>query len=233
MTEANSVWLNDPLFGLCATILAYTAAQLLNKRWPWLHPLFVTSLLLIGLILFGGVPYEAYRPGGEALTLLLGPATVALAVPLYKNAARIKRYALAICSGITIGSLCGIVVSAGLVWMLGGPQNIMLSVLAKSVTAPVSIELTKLFGGLPGLAAVMTVLTGLLGSMIGPALLRLAGVREDIAIGSAVGTAAHGIGTSRVIRESELQGGVSGFAMGLAAIITSVLVLPLYWWLQL
>jgi putative effector of murein hydrolase len=102
----------------------------------------------------------------------------------------------------------------------------------KSVTTPISVELSKLLGGTPELSAVFTVLAGLIGSVVGPAILKLFGVRRDIPIGIAMGTSAHGIGTARVVQESELQGGASGFAMALAGIVTSLLSIPVQWWLN-
>jgi putative effector of murein hydrolase len=107
----------------------------------------------------------------------------------------------------------------------------MLAMVPKSATTPISIEIVRELGGTPELGAVLTVLTGLLGSLIGPELLRLCGVRGDIAIGAAIGTAAHGIGTARVLRESDLQGSAAGLSMAAAGIVTSLLAIPLYGWL--
>jgi len=105
------------------------------------------------------------------------------------------------------------------------------SMTPKSVTTPISIELVRQLGGVPELGAVFTVLAGLFGSIIGPTLLRSCGVRNDIAIGLAIGTSSHGIGTARIIRDSELQGATGGLAMALAGIITSILIIPLHWWM--
>ena len=116
--------------------------------------------------------------------------------------------------------------------LMHGSRVLLLSMLPKSVTTPISIELSLQLGGIPALTAVFTVLAGLLGSVVGPQLLRLAGVRGDIAIGLAMGTSSHGIGTARIIRDSEFQGGASGLAMALAGIITSLLIIPIQWWLK-
>lgn len=226
--------LNDivqsPIFGVSITVLAYAASQILHKKWKWLHPLFLTSGGLIMFLLVCDIPYEDYKIGGDLIIFFLGPATVALGVPLYKQAQKIKRGLIAIVAGMTTGSISSLVSAGFLVWLLDGSRELMLSMMPKSVTAPVSIEIVRQLGGIPELGAVLTVLTGLLGSMFGPELLKAFGIRRDIPIGAAIGTAAHGIGTARVLRESELQGSVSGFCMGLNAIITSLLVIPLYWW---
>ncbi|MFD0682458.1 MULTISPECIES: LrgB family protein [unclassified Paenibacillus] len=222
----------QPIFGLALSVISYSLALYLYRRWQWLHPLFVSSGLIIAFLLTTDIPYEAYRKGGDTLILFLGPATVALGIPFYKNAKRIRSSLLSIVGGVTVGSASALLLSAALVWSLGGSKELMVTMMPKSVTSPISLEISRQAGGLPELTAVLTVLTGLIGSMFGPALLRLCGVRDDISIGTAIGTAAHGIGTARIIKDSELQGSVGGFAMGAAAIITSFLFIPLYIWLR-
>lgn len=220
-----------PLFGVTVTVVFYGTAQAFSRRLTWLHPLFFTSSCLILLLQLGHIPYRDYQVGGDLLTFLLGPATVALAVPLYKHGPLLKRHLGAILCGVFLGCLGGIL-SAGLsTWMLGAPPEVIVSMLPKSVTSAISIEIMKQMGQRPELAAVFTVLTGLFGSMVGPTLLRLIGIRDDLSIGIAVGTAAHGIGTARVIRDSDAQGSASAFAMSLAGVITSLLFIPIghYW----
>jgi predicted murein hydrolase (TIGR00659 family) len=218
-----------PLFGITITIVFYVASQLLNKRLRWLHPLFLTAGGLILFLLLCNIPYQDYKIGGDTITFFLGPATVALAVPLYKSARKMKGQIRAIVLGSAIGCTVGVVSAGILVWVLQGSMDILLSMLPKSVTSPVAIEIARQLGGIPELGGVFAVLTGLLGSMLGPWVLRKAGVRSDIAIGTSIGTAAHGIGTARIVRDSELQGGISGFAMGLSCIFTPILCIPIYW----
>jgi len=218
-----------PLFGIALTVFFYVAAQLLNKRWRWIHPLFITAGGLIAFLLACGIPYRDYKVGGDFITFFLGPATVALAVPLYKAVQRLKGEVRAVIVGVTIGSASGLLAVALLMWALDGARDTMLSMLPKSATSPIAIELSRQLGGSPELGGVFAVLTGLLGSMLGPALLRMARIRGDIAIGTAMGTSSHGIGTARLLKDSEFQGGVSGFAMGLSSIITPILCIPIYW----
>jgi len=223
-------FVTEPLFGLTLTIAAYAGALLLQKKWRALHPLLFCSLFILAVLLLFQIPYESYRQGSDILVFLLGPATVALGIPLYKNAGKIKAKLIPIAAGITTGSVSALLLSAALVWMLGGSSELIATMMPKSVTAPVALEISRQAGGIPELTAVLTVLTGLIGSMAGPALLRLAGVRDDIAVGTAMGTAAHGIGTARIIQDSELAGSTSGFAMGISAILTSLLFIPIYHW---
>lgn len=220
----------EPLFGLTLTIAAYAAALLLQKKWSFLHPLLICSIAIIAVLMIWEIPYESYRKGADILVFLLGPATVALGIPLYKNAEKIKSKIIPIIAGITTGSISALLLSAAFVWMLGGSSELIATMMPKSATSPVALEISRQAGGIPELTAVLTVLTGLIGSIAGPALLRFAGVRDDISIGTAMGTAAHGIGTARIIQNSELAGSTSGFAMGISAILTSLLFIPIYSW---
>jgi predicted murein hydrolase (TIGR00659 family) len=222
----------QPVFGVALSVISYTLALYLNRRWSWLHPLFVCSGIIVIALIAIGIPYEAYRKGADMLVFLLGPATVALGIPLYKNARRIGNSLYSILGGITAGSVSALLLSAVLVWSLGGSKELMVTMMPKSVTSPIALEISRQAGGIPELTAVLTVLTGLIGSMFGPGLLRFCGVRDDIAIGVAIGTSSHGIGTARIIQDSELQGSVAGFAMGVAGILTSLLFVPLYVWLR-
>jgi predicted murein hydrolase (TIGR00659 family) len=222
----------EPAFGIALTIGAYALALRLNRRWKWLHPLFATTGALIVFLLLAHIPYDQYRQGGDVITLFLGPTTVALAVPLYKAVRTMRRHLRAVALGVLAGSVTGMAASALVVWLLGGTRELMLSMLPKSVTSAIAIDIARQLGGNPQLSGVFTVLTGLIGSMFGPAVLKLLRIDSDLAIGAAVGTAAHGIGTGRLARESEAQAGVSGLAMSLAGVAASVLSVPLYVWLQ-
>lgn len=227
----NEVWTQNPLFGVTVTLILYTAAQWLNHRFRWLHPLLITSGGIIALLLAFDIPYEDYSAGGDIITFFLGPATVALAVPFYKNASKLKAQLMPIAAGVCAGLLSGMIAVLGISVLLRASDSILLSLLPKSVTSPVAIEVARTIGGIPGLAGVFAVLTGLLGSMVGPSFLKLCKIKSDIAIGAAIGTAAHGIGTARVIRDSETQGSVSAFAMGLSSMLTPLFCMPFIWWM--
>jgi len=168
--------------------------------------------------------------GGDVIKLLLGPATVALGVPFYKYYQHYRKSASAIVLSVTIGSATGIIVAGLSVWLMNSDQEMILSMLPKSTTTPIALELARQLGGSPELGAVFAVLTGLIGSVLGPRFLRMTGVRMGLPLGIAMGTASHGIGTARVIRESEYVGGASALAMALTGVITSILVVPLIWW---
>jgi putative effector of murein hydrolase len=228
-----TVFTFDPLFAITVTIGLYVLALYWNLRWRWLHPLAVTSGGIVILLLIADIPYERYAEGGDMLSFLLGPATIALAVPLYKRRNYIMRRLLAIVGAITLGSTAGIVSCWLLLALFGGGNELLATLLPKSATAAISYELGVLLGGPGELAAVFTVLTGLIGSMLGPLFLRWCKINNDLPLGIAIGTAAHGIGTSRLLRESEEAGSSSGLAMGITGIIVSLLMIPVYWILTL
>ncbi|MWC26616.1 LrgB family protein [Paenibacillus sp. MMS18-CY102] len=225
----NTAFLNNPVFGVSLTIGLYGCAIWLKGKKSWAHPLLVTSIALIGILLLFRIPYESYNKGGAVITFFLGPATVALAVPLYKQMLRFRKQLIPVAIGTLVGSVSGLLIN-GLIFMwTGASHTLLLTALPKSATSPVAIEVARMIGGKPELAAVLTVLTGLFGSVAGPWVLRSCGFRQDAAIGAGVGTASHGIGTARLLADSEQQGGISGFAMALTAIVTSMLALPLSW----
>lgn len=226
-------WINNPLFGIALTVGLYVLVDLVRQKWwRWLHPLLVSSAALILLLQLGGISYASYEEGGRVVSFFLGPATIALGTVIYKNWPRVKRQAAVIITGMTFGSVLGIGSTAFFLWLFDASHEVMLSMLPKSVTSPVSIEIVSALGGIPPLGAVFTVLAGLLGSVAGPALARYAGIRSDVSIGTAMGTTAHGIGTARLLLDSESQGAVSGFAMGLSAMLTPIFFIPIYWWLS-
>ena len=224
-------FLHNPAFGVMLTLCLYCSAVYFKRRWGWIHPLILTSGIIMIVLQVRDIPLAWYKSGGDWISWALGPATVALAVPLYKHVPLIRSKLSAVLAGITAGSIVSALSTAGLLAASGASSELLFSALSKSSSAPFSMEIASRLGGIPELAAALSVLTGLLGSLAGPAVLRLCGVKEDVPLGAAVGTGSHGIGTARLMLTSELQGSVSGFAMASAGLITSLLMLPVYWWL--
>ncbi|MEW9701823.1 LrgB family protein [Paenibacillus sp. SI8] len=224
--------LQHPIFGLSLCVLSYAFANVIYQRWRFMHPLFVCTGLIILILIPLRIPYEDFKQGADVLTLLLGPATVALGVPLYKYRDLIRSNLKRVMVSVLAGSMTGIVSSAAIVGLLGGSQSIILSMLPKSVSSPISIEIATRLGAIPELTAVLTTMTGLFGSMFGTRLLNWLKITDDISIGIALGTAAHGIGTAKVVKDSEQQGGFAGLSMALCGIMTSILFIPIYIWLK-
>lgn len=220
--------LSSPLFGVALTLAVYALAQKVYLRTGsiFFNPVAVSIASIIGLLLLFRIPYETYAVGGRLVLFLLGPSVVALALPLYVRRREILERKVPILLGIGAGALASIVSAAGLAWVLGGSREVILSLAPKSVTTPIAIGIVEKIGGLPPLTAALVVLTGCLGAICGPEFCRLIGVRDPAAMGLAVGTAAHGIGTARMLEVDRLGGAVSGLAIGLNGLVTAF-VLPL------
>ncbi len=221
-----------PLFGIALTLIVYALAQRLYLRTGHIltNPVAVSIAAIIVLLLAADIPYQAYAVGGDYILFLLGPSVVALGLPLYTRRAEILAKKGPILVGVTAGAVVSIVTASGLAWLLGGSREVILSLAPKSVTTPIAIGIVEKIGGLAPLTAALVVLTGCIGAICGPEFCRLIGVRDPTAMGLAVGTASHGIGTARMLEEDRLAGAVSGLAIGLNGLITAF-ILPLLFWL--
>ena len=219
---------SSPLFGVALTVLVYCLAQRIYIRFRsiLLNPVAVSIGSIIAILLLADIPYTAYHNGGRMILFLLGPSVVALALPLYRKRREINRNRLPILAGIFCGAFVSIVSASGLAWLLGGSSDVVLSLAPKSVTTPIAIGIAEKIGGVPELTAAIVVLTGCLGAICGPEFCRLVGIRSPMAIGLAVGTASHGIGTARMLEVDRLSGAVAGLAIGLNGLVTAFL-LPL------
>jgi len=221
-------WTASPMFGIGLTLAVYALAQLLYARYRHilLNPVAVSITALVTLLVLCDIPYVHYRAGGDMILFLLGPAVVALGLPLYERREEIFRRKLPILVGVLAGAIASVVSASGLAWLLGGSREVVLSLAPKSVTTPIAIGIAEKIGGIPPLTAALVVLTGCLGAICGPEFCRLIGVRDAVASGLAVGTASHGIGTARMLEVDPLSGAVSGLAIGLNGLVTAFL-LPL------
>jgi len=221
-----------PLFGIMLTLLVYALAQQLYRRTRSIlfNPVAVSIAAIIGLLLIGDIPYADYAVGGRYILFLLGPSVVALAVPLYSRRQEVAARKKPILLGVLAGGIASVTSASGLAWLLGGSREVVLSLAPKSVTTPIAISIIDKIGGIAPLTAALVVLTGCLGAVCGPEFCRLIGLRSPAAIGLAVGTAAHGIGTARMFEVDRLGGAVAGLAIGLNGMFTAFL-LPLLFFL--
>jgi len=222
----------SPIFFVTVTILCFAVAQHLYQRlkWPILNPVLVSIVLLIGLLQTLQISYPTYQQGGQLISFLLGPAVVALGVPLYLQLETLRQRRVSLFLSILAGSLVGIGSGIGMVLLMGGSETILLSIAPRSVTTPIAIGIAKKIGGIESLTAAFVVSTGILGAVFGPLVLRLIGIRSRSAIGLALGAASHGIGTARALEEGELEGASAGLAIGLMGIGTSILTPLLIQW---
>ncbi len=212
-------------FCLALTLGAYHLAKALNRRYrhPLLNVVLLGATFVIAALLALGIPYQAYVPGRSLMTALLGPATVGLAVPLFRNRDLLRRHAPAILAGVGLGTLTSVLSAGWLATFLALPHDIVLSLLPRSVTIPFAVEIVKLHGGSQALASAFVVATGTVGSVLGATLLTWTGVRDPVARGLALGTAAHGQGTAMAFQEGEEQGTMAGLALTLAGVTTTLL----------
>ena len=216
----------SPLLGLVATLVAYRLALEVNRLAhgnPLANPVLVAVLVLGLLLRVTGVSYTAYFQGAQYVHFLLGPATVALALPMYGNLRRIRRSIRAIAPALLAGSLTAAVSAMLLAHLLGAPRVLVLTLVSKSVTTPIAMGIAEQVGGAPSLAAIFVIITGIVAAVIVEPTLRLARVTDARALGLAAGTAGHGIATARVLPLSETAGAFGGLAIGLNGVITAVL----------
>jgi predicted murein hydrolase (TIGR00659 family) len=218
--------LSSPLFGVALTLVAYALAQVLYLRTGSIlfNPVAISIVGIIGFLLVLKVPFESYAVGGKYILFLLGPSVVALGVPLYIRRKEILAKKAPILVGVLAGAMTSIISASGLAWLLGGSRKVVLSLAPKSVTTPIAIGIVEKIGGIAPLTAAIVVLTGCLGAICGPEFCRAIGLRDPAAIGLAVGTASHGIGTARMLEVDRLGGAVAGLAIGLNGLITAFII---------
>lgn len=231
MLDWHGAWMavtHHPLFGAGVTLGAYqlAIAAYEKTRLVFLQPVLVSTSLVIAILLLCGLTFAEYKTSADALTIFLGPATVALAVPLYLNLRRIRQLFWPTVLTLLVAGVVATVLGIALAWLLGAEHNMLMSMAPKSVTSPIAMLVAHQIGGLAALAAVFVMITGVLGAIIGPSLLRLCGVRNHAAMGMALGMTAHAVGTSRAMQESEECGAFAALAMSLMGVFTAIL-LPL------
>ncbi|MEO1234594.1 MAG: LrgB family protein [Myxococcota bacterium] len=214
-----------PLTGLTVTLLAYGLGQRIQTAAGgkgWVNPVVIAVVFIGSLLMVTGVPYATYFEGAQFVHFLLGPATVALALPLHQNLRQVRRALPAVLVGVGAGSVVSSGVALGLAWALGAEPIVLRSLAPKSVTTPVAMALSEGAGGLPSLTAVLVILTGIVGVVLGSATLDLGRVRHPAARGLGFGVAAHGLGTARAFGESPRVGAFASLGMGLNALFTSL-----------
>ncbi|WP_114417920.1 LrgB family protein [Marinospirillum perlucidum] len=225
-----SVIVNHPLFGLLATLIGYQLALELNQRTRTLltQPVMVATLIVVGLLLLLDVDFESYYASADLIWLLLGPTTVALAVPLYTHLKRIRDYFWPLLIALLVGGFTTVLLTLGLAWVFGAGPQLLASLAPKSVTSPIAILLAEDLGGSPALAAVFVMITGVAGAVMAPFLLKLVGIHLPAARGFTLGLNAHAAGTALALEEDEEAGAFAALAMSLTGAVTAIL-LPLFY----
>ena len=220
----------SPLFGIALSTGAFGLGVKLQKKTGLVlcNPLIVAIVLVCAVLLTLRIPYEAYNQGGAVINLFLAPATACLAVSIYTKAALLKAYWLPILAGCTAGSLA----SMGSVWALcrlfGLDETVTASLLPKSVTTPIATSIAERHGGLIPITVVAVIFTGILGSILAPALIKVFRVKDPVVAGLAIGACSHAVGTSRALELGETEGAMSGLAIGVCGLLTVLFSLFLY-----
>ena len=215
-------------FSIAVTVGAYALSRAVARRYPspFTTPVFFSTALTILVLSQSGVRLADYELAKPIMVFLLGPATVGLAVPLYKSRRTLLAHTLPALVGLVVGSLTTLSAAVTLARLLGLPSIIRASISIKSVTAPIAVELAPIVHGSPTLTVGFVIATGMIGAMLGPWLMNAIGIHDPLARGLALGTISHGQGAAQAVIEGELQGAAAGIAMGLAAVFTSM-VAPL------
>lgn len=221
----NDLFVINPITGLLLTLGCYWFGVFLFQRTKltFLQPVLTSSIVIILFLSFSGVPYEVYYNQNAVLNYILPITAVVLAVPLYRNLKILKQHALPILAGIFSGTIVTMLVVVIVCKLLGNDMSILTSMLPKSATNPIAIEISALVGGIPSLTVSMVVVTGILGGVCGPELLKLMRIKHSVAKGIALGTISHAVGTARAFKENEVEGSMSSLAMAVAGVLTALL----------
>jgi predicted murein hydrolase (TIGR00659 family) len=218
----------NPVFGVTITLLGYEIGRWVQRRsggWPLANPVLIAIVLIVAALEFCSIPYDLYLKGGGLIQFMLGPATVALALPIYANATRIRGAAAGIAAGVAVGATVACASAVGIAWLLGLPNDVLRSIASKSVTTPIAIGINQEIGGHPSLTAVLVITSGIIGAMLSGRLYDWIGLRDWEARGLATGIASHGIGTAQMLSVNETAGAFAGLAIGLTGLFTAI-VLP-------
>lgn len=228
--DLSEIWVylsQRPLTGLTLTLVAYALGDWVYEksgRFPLLNPVPIAIAVIAGFLWVTDVPYQDYFEGAQFVHFMLGPATVALAIPLYQQLDELKRSGAALIVGVVIGAVCASGAAIGFGWIAGASEQTLLSLAPKSVTAPIAMGIAEQLGGLPSLTAVLVILTGITGAVLGPFVLNLIRIKDWRARGLAMGVAGHGIATSRALQVNAIAGAFAGIAMGLNGLATAILL---------
>ena len=220
--------INSPLFGILLTLVAFEIGVLISQKFKYsfLNPLLIGNILIVGFLLITGISLESYNIGGDYISVMLSPATVVLAVPLYRQIQKLRQFWMPILAGIFAGSLTSIGCVIFFSKILGLSSTLMLSILPKSVTIPMGSVISAQIGGIPSVTIIAITVTGITGAVAAPAVCRFCHIKHKVAQGIAIGTASHALGTTRAMEMGEVQGAMSSLSIGIAGLFTAI-VTPL------
>lgn len=225
-----SFLLDSPLFGVLLCLLAFEIGFFIYKKtkFPLFNPLLIAIGLVITILVLFNIDYDTFNEGGKFINMFLGPATVVLAVPLYNQLELLKKYSKPILIGILFGSIIGIFSVVGLCILFGLDKQILATLLPKSVTTPIGMEISKNLEGIVPLTVIAIILSGIFGAIVGPVVCKVFKIKDKIAIGIALGTASHAVGTTKALELGEVEGAMSSLSIGIAGLLTVFLAPIIY-----
>lgn len=226
MNEIKELLFGSPVWGLILTLLGYYIGIQLHRKTGLavLQPVVTGSVFIILVLLVTGADIELYRQQNLVIDYFLSLTAVVLAVPLYRSIYLLKKYAVPILAGVFCGTAAGMVTAIAVGRLIGTDFEVLLSMLPKSATTAIGVPVSEITGGIPSITLVLIIITGTVGAVCGPELLKLMRVKNPIARGIAIGTVSHAVGTSRAFKEGEIIGAMSSLAMALAGTMTAFLV---------
>ena len=222
------IFTSNMFFGIFISLVAYEIGQILYKKTklPIFNPLLIGIILVIAFLKIFNIDFETYNEGGQFINMFLGPATVILAVPLYKQLLLLKKNFVPIIIGISIGSVVSVISVILLSTVFNLDKEIIISLIPKSVTTPIGVEISNSLGGITGITVMAVILTGITGAIIAPTVCKIFKINNPVARGIGIGTASHAVGTSKALEIGETEGAMSSLAIGIAGLIT-VVVAPI------
>lgn len=225
--------LNTPFFGIVMTIVAYETGVFCSRKFKLAicNPMLIASILLIGFLLLTGASLETYNIGGDYISIFLAPATAVLAVPLYKQLDNLKKNIIPIVIGIFTGCIVSFALVSLCVFIFEIDVVLHYSLLPKSITIPMGMELSRIIGGIPSITIASIVITGITGGVVAPIVCKVCKIKHPVAQGIAIGTSAHAIGTAKALEMGEVQGAMSSLAIGVCGVFTTILTpILLHFW---
>lgn len=228
------ILINNVLFGLVLSLASFEVGIFINRntRIPILNPLLIAIGIIICFLFAFHIDFDTYNKGGQFINMFLGPSTVVLAVPLYKQLDLLKKNAKAILTGIFVGSAIGIISIIGISYLVGLNSSVIKSLVPKSVTTPIGISISSQLGGVVPITVLAIIITGIVGAVFGPTICKIFRIKDKVAVGVSIGTASHAVGTSKALEIGEVEGAMSSLSIGIAGIMT-VIIAPLVYNLAL
>lgn len=223
-------WIESPFFGILCSLISFELALWIQKKTKLLvmNPLLLSIVFIIVFLMFTGIDVSVYQKGGDMINMFLGPVTVVLAVPLYQQLQSLKNYLIPILGGVLLGTCAAMISILICSVLLSFEPEVIASLLPKSVTTPIGIEISTQLGGIPSITVLNILVTGIIGTMIAEITFRIFRIKNPVAKGIALGTSAHAIGTSKAFQYGHVEGAMSSLAIGVAGLM-SVVLAPLFW----